>query len=511
MSVEAGEPRANYAQVQWKSPTGQLTDLSVSKFDGQKSWVASYLRAVGWTDVIVISAVVLIAQFVRFGSGAQNDYFGGVGGRPVWVVSLLLAAVWIASLRGFQSLDRRIVGSGTAEYSRVLTACFAVFGGLGIFVMVTQFEISRGYFAVALPLGTAGLLFSRWAWRRSLVVSRRSGKKLQRVLVVGEAVPAAHLIGRLSASPELGFVVAGACLPKDQVRSRTRFRVGDEDVRIWGSADDVTRAVARSGATTVAVVSAETMGHAAVQELSWSLQGMEVDMLVTPGIADVAGPRMMLRPVAGLPMLHIEKPTYEGANKLRKAIVDRVGALLILTACAPILLIVAVAIKLDSAGSIFYRANRVGLNNDTFSMWKFRTMVPDADKRRAELTASDEGAGVLFKIRDDPRVTRVGRVLRRYSIDELPQLFNVLGGSMSLVGPRPPLAEEVEKYDGRVARRMLVKPGMTGLWQVSGRSDLSWEETVRLDLSYVENWSIMQDVSILWRTLRAVVSKDGAY
>lgn len=190
---------------------------------------------------------------------------------------------------------------------------------------------------------------------------------------------------------------------------------------------------------------------------------------------------------------------------------DRVGAAAILAALSPILIAVAIAIRLDSPGPIFYRATRIGLNNAPFSMWKFRSMVQDADALKDNLRALNEGSGVLFKMRDDPRITRVGAFIRRYSLDELPQLFNVVGGTMSLVGPRPPLPDEVERYDGRVARRMLVKPGMTGLWQVSGRSDLSWEESVRLDLSYVENWSIMQDALILWRTVKAVVAKDGAY
>ncbi|OPX07450.1 sugar transferase, partial [Gordonia sp. i37] len=214
---------------------------------------------------------------------------------------------------------------------------------------------------------------------------------------------------------------------------------------------------------------------------------------------------------AALPLLHIDKPRYEGANRFRKAALDRVGALTALLMLAPIMVAVGIAIKVDSAGPIFYRAVRIGLNNKPFEMWKFRSMVQDADKRKHELAHLDEGAGVLFKMRDDPRVTRVGQFIRRYSLDELPQLFNVVTGSMSLVGPRPPLPDEVEKYDGRVARRMLVKPGITGLWQVSGRSDLSWEESVRLDLSYVENWSIMQDVVILWRTAKAVLAKEGAY
>ncbi len=216
-------------------------------------------------------------------------------------------------------------------------------------------------------------------------------------------------------------------------------------------------------------------------------------------------------PVAGLPLLHIDKPAYEGANRFLKSAFDRSVTAVLLVLLSPVMLACAIAVKLSSPGPVFYRGERIGLGNVAFPMWKFRSMVVGADLQRATLADRDKGNDVLFKMADDPRVTRVGRVLRRYSLDELPQLFNVMGGSMSLVGPRPPLREEVETYDHIVTRRMLVKPGITGLWQVSGRSDLSWEESVRLDLTYVENWSIMQDIIILWRTARAVVSRDGAY
>lgn len=312
-------------------------------------------------------------------------------------------------------------------------------------------------------------------------------------------------------TPSLGYDVVGVCLPPSGRGTPEELRVGAQMVPVFGDFDDVREAVLHTGATTVAVTCAEALGHQAMQDLSWDLEGLDVEMLVAPGVTDVAGPRMMVRPVAGLPLLHIDKPRYEGANKFRKGLFDRVGASVALLLAAPVMLGVALAIKLDSRGPLFYKATRVGLNNQHFKMWKFRSMVQDADQKKAALIHLDEGAGVLFKMRDDPRVTRVGQFIRRYSLDELPQLFNVLGGSMSLVGPRPPLPDEVEKYDGRVSRRMLVKPGVTGLWQVSGRSDLTWEESVRLDLSYVENWSMMQDVVILWRTARAVVAKEGAY
>jgi len=450
-----------------------------------------------------------LAQFVRFGADSALAS-NGAAQVPATALSVALCVSWILSLRAFQTFDRRIVGSGSQEYSRVVTACLALFGALAMVDLLFRLNIARGFIAIALPVGTLGLLTSRWLWRQWLGRQRLRSENVEHVLVVGSESSAVPMMERLLRQPNLGYRVVGICLPS-HAGARKYVSVDGTRVPVRGSFDDVCESVLDSGATTVAVTSAEALGHDAMQALSWDLEGLAVDMMVSPGVTDVAGPRVMVRPVAGLPLLHIDKPRYEGANRFRKALVDRVGASLILIALAPVLVAVAIAIKLDSDGPVFYRANRIGLNNAPFSMWKFRSMVQNADAMKGDLHSLNEGAGVLFKLRDDPRVTRVGAFIRRYSLDELPQLLNVLGGSMSLVGPRPPLPAEVEQYDGRVARRMLVKPGMTGLWQVSGRSDLSWEESVRLDLSYVENWSIMQDALILWRTVRAVFMKDGAY
>lgn len=475
----------------------------------ERSWVSGYLTRLAWTDAAIILVSIAIAQFVRFGAGSALHPVA-VTKTPIIIVSIVLGACWLIALRAFHTLDRRIAGSGSQEYSRVISACLSVFGVLAMVDLLFRLDIARGFLALALPIGTVGLVLARWSWRQYLGNQRLKMKSLENVLIVGNVGSAVPLMERLIKEPTLGYGVVGVCLPAPS-GSREYVAVGDTHVPVFGTFDDVSSSVVKSGATTVAVTSAEALGHAAMQELSWDLEGLDVDMVVAPGVTDVAGPRMMLRPVAGLPLLHIDKPRYEGANRFRKALVDRVGAGLILAMVAPVLLIVAVAIRLDSKGPIFYRAKRVGINNNLFEMWKFRSMVQDADSLKAGLASLNEGSGVLFKMRDDPRITRVGAIIRRYSLDELPQLFNVLGGTMSLVGPRPPLLNEVEQYDGRVARRMLVKPGMTGLWQVSGRSDLSWEESVRLDLSYVENWSIMQDAVILWKTVRAVVAKDGAY
>ena len=474
-----------------------------------RSWANTYMIALAWSDAVIVALAVATAQFVRFGADSALTP-NGANRIPAALVSVALGAAWLMSLRAFQALDRRVIGSGSQEYSRVVTACLSVFGILAMVDLLFRLNIARGFLAFALPVETVGLLLSRWLWRQHLGRQRKRLKNLERVLMVGSVNSAIPMIERLTTQPTLGFQVAGICLPTGAA-TRGAIDVNGRDVPIYGTFDDVCSAVLEAGATTVAITSAEALGHEAMQALSWDLEGLAVDMMVSPGVTDVAGPRVMVRPVAGLPLLHIDKPRYEGANRFRKAAVDRVGASLILGILAPLLVALAVAVRLDSPGPVFYRATRIGINNKPFKMWKFRSMVDGADSMKAQLRSVDEGAGVLFKLRDDPRVTRVGRVIRKYSFDELPQLFNVLGGTMSLVGPRPPLPDEVKKYDGRVARRMLVKPGMTGLWQVSGRSDLSWEESVRLDLSYVENWSIMQDAVILWRTAKAVVQKDGAY
>jgi exopolysaccharide biosynthesis polyprenyl glycosylphosphotransferase len=215
-------------------------------------------------------------------------------------------------------------------------------------------------------------------------------------------------------------------------------------------------------------------------------------------------------PVDGLPLLRLTQPVFDGVSRVVKNVLDRVGAALLLLMIAPLMLGLAFMIKSDG-GPVFFRQERVGRHGRTFRMVKFRSMVVDAEARRAELLELNEGSGPLFKLKADPRITAIGSTLRKYSLDELPQLFNVLAGSMSLVGPRPPLPEEVATYSRDAERKLMVRPGLTGLWQVSGRSDLSWEESVRLDLRYVENWTLAMDALILWKTIGTLARGHGAY
>jgi exopolysaccharide biosynthesis polyprenyl glycosylphosphotransferase len=259
----------------------------------------------------------------------------------------------------------------------------------------------------------------------------------------------------------------------------------------------------------VAVTSASETASVYLRTLSWELEGSGLELLVAPGLVEVAGPRLHIRPFDGLPLLSVEQPRFSGWRRVVKGTIDRFAALAAIVLLLPVLAVIALLVR--RSGPVFYRQQRVGLNGAEFSMLKFRSMVVGADLQVAGLSDGNDADGLLFKMRADPRVTPVGRWLRRLSLDELPQLLNVVRGEMSLVGPRPPLPAEVARYDSSVSRRLLVKPGLTGLWQISGRSDLPWEEAVRLDLRYVENWSLAMDLLILWKTGRAVVTAAGAY
>jgi exopolysaccharide biosynthesis polyprenyl glycosylphosphotransferase len=282
-------------------------------------------------------------------------------------------------------------------------------------------------------------------------------------------------------------------------------------VPVYGGLSNVTSAVGQLGADTVAVLACPEMNGIRLRELAWDLEKTGTDMCVAPALLDVAGPRTTIRPVAGLTLLHVDHPELAGGKQVLKTMFDRAVALTAVILLAPLFAVIMLAIRLGDHGPVFFRQTRVGKDGRTFAVWKFRTMVVDAEARKAELTAQNEADGALFKMRKDPRVTKAGSRLRRASLDELPQLFNVLVGDMSLVGPRPPLPAEAAKYGDHMRRRLVVRPGITGLWQVNGRSDLTWDEAVRLDLRYVENWSLALDLQILWKTWSAVVRGHGAY
>ncbi|MDM1911380.1 sugar transferase [Mycobacteroides abscessus] len=418
---------------------------------------------------------------------------------------------WLVMLGLYRSRDPRLMGAGVEEYRRVLRATLNIFGLITISSVLIKYPISRFTLGLLLCVGLLALWANRAVARAWLKRRRVRGDLIFNVVVLGGDAAALNLAENFSRDVALGYRVVGVCVPGYVGPPGGVIQVADRPIPILGSEESIITAVLESGADTVAVTATEHLGPDKMRELTWRLGELGVNLLVAPGIFDVDQTRVRIRPAGSVPLIHLAEPQYRGASRLHKVLFDRLGALLLLIAFSPVMLVCAVAVKINSPGPVFYSAERVGVNSRPFRMIKFRSMAVGADQMLAGLISQNDGAGPLFKMRNDPRVTTVGQVLRRTSLDELPQLFNVLLGEMSLVGPRPPLRHEVGEYSEIVMRRLLVKPGMTGLWQVSGRSDLPWDEAVRLDLSYVENWSMMSDISILWRTFRAVISSEGAY
>ncbi|MGD8168346.1 sugar transferase [Herbiconiux sp. P16] len=478
----------------------------------QAPWSDVYARRLFFTDLIVLVWVVFGVQIAWFGfSSAALDVGDNSSQLAIsyTAISVVILAAWLIVLSVYGTRGRRVVGTGTQEYRLIADATLRLFGLVAIVAFLLQVDLARGYILIAFPIGLGVLMFTRWMWRQWLGVQRSKGEYTAKVLLVGSTASAVHIARELNSRPDAGYRVIGACVPTTLVGDT----LPGSDIPIFGNLERVTQALEASGADTVVITSADELPPQRVKELSWSLEPGRQHLVVAPSLIDIGGPRIHTRPVAGLPLIHVETPRYEGSKRFAKRAFDIVASGLLIIVASPALIAIAIIVRLGTPGPVLFRQDRVGYNGEHFNMLKFRSMVVDAEGLLATLQEQErtEGNSVLFKMRHDPRITPVGRILRRYSLDELPQLFNVLGGSMSLVGPRPPLEREVDQYEKHVHRRFLVKPGITGLWQVSGRSNLSWEDTVRLDLYYVENWSLTGDLVILWRTAKAVVASEGAY
>ena len=461
-------------------------------------WTSNYRRAAAGLDFLSALAGGFLAYEVRFDShgSASDEYLA---------LSALLPALWIASVALAGGYDPRFIGVGSDEFRKLLNAAVSLTAGIALFSYAVKFGLARGYVVLAVPATAAFDLLARYHLRKFLHRLRGRGVCVRRVVAVGHAPAVADLIAELGRDTYHGLSVVAACLAGGSMLTEI------SGVPVLGGLTDVTTAVGYIGADTVAVLACPEMNGMRLRELAWDLEKTGTDMCVAAALLDVAGPRTTIRPVAGLPLLHVDHPELAGGKQVLKAGFDKVMALSAVLLLLPLFAVIMLAVRLGDHGPVYFRQTRVGRDGRAFSVWKFRTMVVDAEQRKAELTALNESDGALFKVRKDPRITKAGTWLRRYSLDELPQLFNVILGDMSLVGPRPALPAEAAKYGDHMRRRLVVKPGITGLWQVNGRSDLPWDEAVRLDLRYVENWSLVLDLQILWKTWSAVVRGHGAY
>lgn len=473
---------------------------------GVPGWQLRYSRKLFYTDTLIIVLSLGISEWIRlshrFSDLAWNEPQQFALIRDYTLISLLLAYGWAVSLVVFDTRDVRVFATGPDEYKRVINATLTTFGIFSIIMFAMNFSTGRGHLFIAFPCGLFLLLCGRWAWRKRLQQQRKRGRNVYRTLIAGEAEKCDHTVRQLQVNKIAGFHVVGAITTKDKELKATER---------LGNLDDIETVIDEHLPDAVILTGSDQLTPQRIREIGWHLEGSNTDLIVATSLTDITGPRLHMRPVSGFPLLHVEYPEFNGKRYLTKRLFDVIVSGFALLLLSPVFLVTYILVRCDSKGPGFFAQERNGLNGSIFTMYKFRTMLEGSPNQQLGLLDRTDGFGPLFKLKNDPRVTRFGRFLRRHSIDELPQLWNVFRGDMSLVGPRPPLPNEVQQYTEWVHRRMLVKPGISGLWQINGRSDLPWEESVRLDLFYVENWSFIGDLLIMWRTIRVVVKGVGAY
>jgi exopolysaccharide biosynthesis polyprenyl glycosylphosphotransferase len=484
------------------------TKASTAKAQAQR-WKRAYRRRVLLVDALVLIAAVTTAD-IASRVLAEDGTVDQMRLTKHTLLSVVLVVQWMIALSILRSRDISLVGIGAEEYRKVVSATAWVFGLIAIWVVLTRDAVSRVHIGLALLLGLLGLIIGRHLLRRDLANRRRNGDYVTRVVVLGKLEPARVLCESFARSPDAGYRVVGLCVPDFDGEFGEEVDLPTGTVPILGDDTAVKTALRFAGADALAVAAAEHLGHQNMRKLAWRMQSMNTELIVVPGMTDVASHRLRMRPIDNVPLFHIDAPPLQDSpSMLAKRLLDITIGTLALLAALPVLVAAAIAIKLEDHGPIFFRQERVGFGGKRFSIYKLRTMTVE----RVPATEAATTCGVFHSksATENPRITRVGGWLRRTSIDELPQLLNVISGSMSLVGPRPLVVGEAESVEHFVTRRALVKPGMTGQWQISGRSDLTEEERVRLDHSYIDNWSVTQDLMIIWRTVRAVLKRDGAY
>ena len=460
-----------------------------------RTWHRTYARGLKAADSLAILLSVMIAAGVALGDPIA---------LPGLVVGLCLVLLWTTLIGIERAYDARFISTVQNEFKKLLGASIKVFAITGSTFFIFNLD-NREFVVYVLIIGFLALIVERYVARRIMDRLREQGACSFRVLTVGDAEHLDPLLSGLQGRDRnSAFCVVGACMPGEEKASLI------SGVPVLGGTGDAAAIAKREGIDVVILAPSAQISPHDIRNLRWSLEGTSTALVMAPALTGVAGSRVSVHPVSGLPLLFVEQPDFSVARDLVKGGIDRAAAAMALLLLLPFFAVVAALIKLDSNGPVLFRQPRVGKGGELFRVWKFRTMVTDAEALKASLASANETDGLLFKMKADPRVTRVGAFLRRWSIDEVPQLINVLVGQMSLIGPRP-LPVSPDEFKGHERRRLLVKPGITGLWQVSGRSGTSWDEAVRLDLYYVENWSLSLDIVILWRTVMTVLRGQGAY
>ncbi len=461
----------------------------------RSAWRPKILLMAADAAALAVSVLVAVAWFERWSDGGTA--------RQLGQATILSLPLWLAIFANQRLYNTRFIGRRIDEFRRIVNA--TVLGTLTVSLVATLTGVllRRSSLVILALTACVVLTAEREIARRVFLRLRSHGRMIRYVVIAGANPEGRDIAAMLTAEPWLGYQVVGF------VDDNAPAREPVPGVPLLGGVRDLPGILAEHPSASV-IVAASAVESAVTNRLARDLldQGVHVELSST--LRDISSQRLTVRPLGRFPIVYVEPVTRGGWRALAKRSFDLAVASVSLVATAPIALVVAIAIRLDSRGPVLFRQVRVGQDSAPFEVLKFRTMVPDAEDRLAELQALNEADGPLFKMAEDPRITRVGRFLRKTSLDELPQLWNVVRGQMSLVGPRPALPHETEEWDALLAQRLRVKPGITGMWQVNGRSDTSFEDYTRLDLYYVDNWSLATDLAILAKTVPVVLLRQGA-
>lgn len=486
--------------------------------ENRPNWRKSY-KSILWGLDFFILLIVFFSLLVLTNTNLSQSFSiypdkSAVDEMTYLLILPLMLVVWLLLLELIGSRNSQVIGGGSREYSLVIYSSVFAFSLFSAFFFALNASFSRFYLFGLFLMGTPLLVFARWVARRFLNSRRLSSGWRDKAIIIGEPFEVKQQILELEKRFQIGLQPMSVCLIGKSSDQDFLF-INDTFGKLpnIGGIKNLERHLRSTNVRSVLLVESGGVSSEIAREISWQLDSTKHELILSPGFVNITGPRIHTRPVAGMPLLYVEVPSFRGTKRAIKRVLDIFLSAIAIVLLFPIFLIIALGIKLDSKGPVLFKQSRVGLAGRIFLIYKFRSMRVDAEKEKDSLVKSEriQSDSPLFKMKSDPRVTRFGSFLRKWSLDELPQFINVLRGQMSLVGPRPPLPEEVEVYDPHVHRKFLVKPGITGLWQISGRSNLSWDESVRLDLYYVENWSIIGDAMILLRTFSSVLHKEGAY
>jgi exopolysaccharide biosynthesis polyprenyl glycosylphosphotransferase len=474
----------------------------------------SYAAAVGFLDFIVLLVTSAITYYACYGSLLIADNVRDAGLLRYEItpqfIGLGLLTAWLLALTVFKTRDTKIVGSDFSEYRRVVNASLTVLGALAFGALFFKVDVSRVYVTSILFFGLLAVLIERRIARAWLRKQRLNGRFQRRVALYGPKAELQFELDKFKKNKEAEFEPVFVIEDDKQLTLRM---LKDNKTQAFQIAD-LAAICNENNVELVQVVGSSPTSVDMHKRLYWALDGHEISFVVSPAITGVSSSKLTTRVIAGSPLLEIASTKFTGPQYLMKTMLDIVLGVIAFVVSLPIVLVTAAIVRFSDGGPAFFTQTRVGLNGKEFTIYKLRSMKVGAELEHAERQKAlqDKQTNTnMFKDPEDPRVTKVGRVIRKYSIDELPQFLNVLKGDMSLVGPRPPLLSEVEQWQQHEVRRLLVKPGVTGPWQIGGRSLLTWEETVAIDLSYVENWTVLTDISIIFKTIVYVIKGSGAF